>query len=72
MYNFSDDNMLATSAQNVRTLISVLEFDQIDQFEQTKWLSIWANYVSKKKPITLKIFNYPQNNGSSNYNYKFL
>ena len=30
------------------------------------------NYVSKKKPITLKIFNYPQNNGSSNYNYKFL
>ena len=27
------------------------------------------NYVSKKKPSTLKIFNYLQNDGASNYNY---
>ena len=27
-------------------------------------------YVSKKKPCTLKIFNYLQNNGASNYNYE--
>ena len=26
--------------------------------------------VSKKKPSTLKIFNYLQNNGASNYNYE--
>ena len=29
-------------------------------------------YVSKKKPSTLKIFIYLQNNGVSNYNYKSL
>ena len=29
-------------------------------------------YVSKKKPSTLKIFNYLQNNGASNYNYKSM
>ena len=29
-------------------------------------------YVSKKNPITLKIFNYLQNNGAFNYNYKSL
>ena len=29
-------------------------------------------YVSKKKPSTLKIFNYLQNNGASNYNYESL
>ena len=29
-------------------------------------------YVSKKKPSTSKIFNYLQNNGASNYNYKLL
>ena len=29
-------------------------------------------YVSKKKPSTLKIFNYLQNNGASSYNYKSL
>ena len=29
-------------------------------------------YVSKKKPSTLKIFNYLQNNGASNYNYELL
>ena len=29
-------------------------------------------YVSKKKPSTLKIFNYLQNNGASNYNYQSL
>ena len=29
-------------------------------------------YVSKKKPSTLEIFNYLQNNGASNYNYKSL
>ena len=29
-------------------------------------------YVSKKKPSTLKIFNYLKNNGVSNYSYKSL
>ena len=29
-------------------------------------------YVSKKKPCTVKIFNYLQNNGASNYNYELL
>ena len=29
-------------------------------------------YVSKKKPSTLKIFNYLQNNGAFNYNYESL
>ena len=29
-------------------------------------------HVSQKKPSTLKIFNYLQNNGASNYNYKSL
>ena len=29
-------------------------------------------YVSKKKPCTVKIFNYLQNNGASNYNYESL
>ena len=29
-------------------------------------------YVSKKKPSALKIFNYLQNNGVSNYNYELL
>ena len=29
-------------------------------------------HVSKKKPSTLKIFNYLQNNGASNYNYESL
>ena len=29
-------------------------------------------YVSMKKPSTLKIFNYLQNNGASNYNYESL
>ena len=29
-------------------------------------------YVSTKKPSTLKIFNYLQNNGASNYNYESL
>ena len=29
-------------------------------------------YVSKKKLSTLKIFNYLQNNGTSNYNYESL
>ena len=29
-------------------------------------------YVSKKKPSTLKIFNYLLNNGTSNYNYGSL
>ena len=27
------------------------------------------NYISKKKPCTLKIFNYLQNNHASNYDY---
>ena len=31
-----------------------------------------VKYVSKKKPSTLKIFNYLQNNGASNYNYESL
>ena len=30
------------------------------------------NYVNKKKPSTFKIFNYLQNNGTSNYNYESL
>ena len=29
-------------------------------------------YVSKKKPSTLKIFHYLQDNGASNYNYESL
>ena len=29
-------------------------------------------YVSKKKPSTLKIFNYLQNNRASNYKYESL
>ena len=29
-------------------------------------------YVSKKKPSTLEIFNYLQNNQASNYNYESL
>ena len=29
-------------------------------------------YVSKKKPCIVKIFNYLQNNGASNYNYELL
>ena len=28
--------------------------------------------VSKKKPCTVKIFNYLQNNGASNYDYESL
>ena len=32
----------------------------------------YIKYVSKKKPSTLKIFNYIQNNGASNYNYESL
>ena len=29
-------------------------------------------YISKKKPCTLKILNYLQNNGASNYDYESL
>ena len=29
-------------------------------------------YISQKKPSTLKIFDYLQNNGASNYNYESL
>ena len=29
-------------------------------------------YVSKKNPCTVKIFNYPQNSGASNYDYETL
>ena len=29
-------------------------------------------YVRKKKPCTVKIFNYLQNTGATNYNYKSL
>ena len=29
-------------------------------------------YISQKKPSTLNIFDYLQNNGASNYNYESL
>ena len=31
-----------------------------------------VKYVSKKKPCTVKVFNYLQNNGASNYDYESL
>ena len=32
----------------------------------------YIKYVNKKKPCTLKIFNYLQNNGASSYDYESL
>ena len=32
----------------------------------------YVKHVSKKKPCTVKIFNYLQNNGASNSDYKSL
>ena len=31
-----------------------------------------VKYVCKKKPCTIKMFNYLQNNGASNYDYESL
>ena len=58
-------------------------FNYIDQFHKWRyWNIIMDNqvlrainhikYVSKKKPSTLKILNYLQYNGASNYYYKSL
>ena len=58
-------------------------FYYIDQFDSWRYLNVIMDnqvlratnhikYVSKKKPSTLKIFNYLQNNGASNYNYELL
>ena len=56
-------------------------FYYIDQFDSWRYLNVIMDnqvlratnhikYVSKEKPSSLKIFNYLENNGASNYKYE--
>ena len=75
--------LLAHSLRELQFFLSTEIFNYIDQFHKWRyWNIIMDNqvlrainhikYVSKKRPSTLKIFNYLPNNGASNYNYESL